>query len=435
MSFHTEVIESSKRSHCSSIPFNHNDKTSRTVTIIDLEPKHKKLKVTGTESESSTQIEAQTENSGPPHIAKGNVGLNDAENKITQNDCHDDDGHSDVSKLKTKMSCATASHQHPKTKVDHKTELEINEHARLYSHSKPAETANVDLLQHSPAGQSVNKTNTISKRVGLKDQVSVDPESLAVGHSDGGCQIRKNVNSGMQLDSFSMPPTPPSSGEKVSKVSLLSTSISNATCLNSDQPKTNHNVLLMLTKALPLVPAYSVLSKDTGSKGQSAMTKTMDKYNQPVIEVMCDLPAQSNPTFSPSINNIEPVSIAMKTQAVKVILASSKSRNDTQGENDPIGTENKCINSKHHSTEVFQENANSANCSVIAHNLDVSPSKKLTGTSGNCKIGRPKKSEVQILQAEGEVSSSKMKCLICKRVFPRIKSLEAHMRIHTGLCR
>lgn len=51
---------------------------------------------------------------------------------------------------------------------------------------------------------------------------------------------------------------------------------------------------------------------------------------------------------------------------------------------------------------------------------------------GKNKVGRPRKSDVQILQAEGEVSDSEMKCLVCKRVFPRIKSLEAHMRIHTG---
>lgn len=50
----------------------------------------------------------------------------------------------------------------------------------------------------------------------------------------------------------------------------------------------------------------------------------------------------------------------------------------------------------------------------------------------NGKIGRPRKSEVVLLQAEGESSSSEMKCLVCKRVFPRLKSLEAHMRIHTG---
>lgn len=48
------------------------------------------------------------------------------------------------------------------------------------------------------------------------------------------------------------------------------------------------------------------------------------------------------------------------------------------------------------------------------------------------RIGRPKKSDILSLQREGEQSESYLKCLVCKRIFPRIKSLEAHMRIHTG---
>lgn len=54
------------------------------------------------------------------------------------------------------------------------------------------------------------------------------------------------------------------------------------------------------------------------------------------------------------------------------------------------------------------------------------------GSSKSTRIGRPRKAELQHLQDEGEQSESMMKCLVCKRVFPRIKSLEAHMRIHTG---
>lgn len=52
--------------------------------------------------------------------------------------------------------------------------------------------------------------------------------------------------------------------------------------------------------------------------------------------------------------------------------------------------------------------------------------------SSRYRIGRPKKADIPSLQQEGAQSESYLKCLVCKRVFPRIKSLEAHMRIHTG---
>lgn len=65
--------------------------------------------------------------------------------------------------------------------------------------------------------------------------------------------------------------------------------------------------------------------------------------------------------------------------------------------------------------------------SLISGDNSSTPEKPAKG-----KIGRPRKAELQHLQKEGEQSPSEMKCLVCKRVFPRIKSLEAHMRIHTG---
>mgnify|MGYP001792030813 CR=1 FL=1 len=63
----------------------------------------------------------------------------------------------------------------------------------------------------------------------------------------------------------------------------------------------------------------------------------------------------------------------------------------------------------------------------LSNNNSNTPERPVKG-----KIGRPRKAELQNLQKEGEQSPSEMKCLVCKRVFPRIKSLEAHMRIHTG---
>ncbi|CAI9611691.1 unnamed protein product, partial [Staurois parvus] len=46
--------------------------------------------------------------------------------------------------------------------------------------------------------------------------------------------------------------------------------------------------------------------------------------------------------------------------------------------------------------------------------------------------GRPRAETVRDLISEGEHSSSRIRCNICKRVFPREKSLQAHKRTHTG---
>ncbi|XP_068523141.1 zinc finger protein 367 [Anas acuta] len=46
--------------------------------------------------------------------------------------------------------------------------------------------------------------------------------------------------------------------------------------------------------------------------------------------------------------------------------------------------------------------------------------------------GRPRADTVRDLISEGEHSSSRIRCNVCNRVFPREKSLQAHKRTHTG---
>ncbi|XP_066844796.1 zinc finger protein 367 [Anser cygnoides] len=46
--------------------------------------------------------------------------------------------------------------------------------------------------------------------------------------------------------------------------------------------------------------------------------------------------------------------------------------------------------------------------------------------------GRPRADTVRDLISEGELSSSRIRCNVCNRVFPREKSLQAHKRTHTG---
>ena len=46
--------------------------------------------------------------------------------------------------------------------------------------------------------------------------------------------------------------------------------------------------------------------------------------------------------------------------------------------------------------------------------------------------GRPRTAVINDLMVEGLKTESTIRCPICKRVFPREKSLQAHLRIHTG---
>lgn len=54
-----------------------------------------------------------------------------------------------------------------------------------------------------------------------------------------------------------------------------------------------------------------------------------------------------------------------------------------------------------------------------------------TGFSKSSR-GRPKSEILTTLMIQGSTSPSTIKCKFCNRVFPRDKSLSAHLRTHTG---
>ncbi|XP_060515830.1 pair-rule protein odd-paired-like [Cylas formicarius] len=65
------------------------------------------------------------------------------------------------------------------------------------------------------------------------------------------------------------------------------------------------------------------------------------------------------------------------------------------------------------------------NCSPSLNEKDViSP--------GETRRGRPRAALLNTLILEGSTSPSSIKCTYCSRVFPREKSLQAHLRTHTG---
>lgn len=53
-------------------------------------------------------------------------------------------------------------------------------------------------------------------------------------------------------------------------------------------------------------------------------------------------------------------------------------------------------------------------------------------SDGDKRRGRPRSDVVRTLIAQGSASPSAIKCHYCERVFPREKSLQAHLRTHTG---
>ena len=57
-----------------------------------------------------------------------------------------------------------------------------------------------------------------------------------------------------------------------------------------------------------------------------------------------------------------------------------------------------------------------------------------TDTDRDFKLrrGRPRADKISSLIVEGSNTASNIRCTICSRVFPREKSLQAHLRTHTG---
>ncbi|XP_002740975.1 zinc finger protein 367 [Saccoglossus kowalevskii] len=71
-----------------------------------------------------------------------------------------------------------------------------------------------------------------------------------------------------------------------------------------------------------------------------------------------------------------------------------------------------------------------------AQKIQLSPSSTCSSPGSDkesaLRRGRPRAEVVANLMKEGRVSCNSIRCNVCNRVFPREKSLQAHMRTHTG---
>lgn len=78
----------------------------------------------------------------------------------------------------------------------------------------------------------------------------------------------------------------------------------------------------------------------------------------------------------------------------------------------------------------FSARNNSNTSSNISTNSHSTP-QNLADAREN-RRGRPRSEALTTLMIEGSTSPSSIKCSFCNRVFPREKSLQAHLRTHTG---
>lgn len=79
----------------------------------------------------------------------------------------------------------------------------------------------------------------------------------------------------------------------------------------------------------------------------------------------------------------------------------------------------------------FLARNNSNTSSNISTNSHSTPQQNLADGREN-RRGRPRSEALTTLMIEGSTSPSSIKCSYCNRVFPREKSLQAHLRTHTG---
>lgn len=82
------------------------------------------------------------------------------------------------------------------------------------------------------------------------------------------------------------------------------------------------------------------------------------------------------------------------------------------------------------SPEFSLRNTSGTSSNASTSNIYTSPLNAADGREN--RRGRPRSEALTTLMIEGSTSPSSIKCTYCNRVFPREKSLQAHLRTHTG---
>lgn len=113
--------------------------------------------------------------------------------------------------------------------------------------------------------------------------------------------------------------------------------------------------------------------------------------------------------------------------------SSSSVINPSDATNNGVGSGNGSLSpvSSCDSPEFSLRNNSNTSSNTSLNNSYNSPFNTSDGREN--RRGRPRSEALTTLMIEGSTSPSSIKCGYCNRVFPREKSLQAHLRTHTGL--
>lgn len=104
----------------------------------------------------------------------------------------------------------------------------------------------------------------------------------------------------------------------------------------------------------------------------------------------------------------------------------------TPKRNKLVPVDNRNINVTPNASILKREPVNLLNKGTVVNGFSPSLSEKNGLSPSESRRGRPRAESLNTLMQEGSTSPSSIKCSYCGRVFPREKSLQAHLRTHTG---
>lgn len=111
-------------------------------------------------------------------------------------------------------------------------------------------------------------------------------------------------------------------------------------------------------------------------------------------------------------------------------VSMASHRNDNTANSSMLGNGSMSPISSCDSPEFSLRNTSGTSSNASTNNIYTSPLNAADGREN--RRGRPRSEALTTLMIEGSTSPSSIKCSYCNRVFPREKSLQAHLRTHTG---
>lgn len=104
-------------------------------------------------------------------------------------------------------------------------------------------------------------------------------------------------------------------------------------------------------------------------------------------------------------------------------ISTNNNNNWAEGSSSPSSS---CGSPEFIARQTTNHQLNSSSASSINNNNQIYDKEREN------RRGRPRSEALATLMIEGSTSPSAIKCVYCNRVFPREKSLQAHLRTHTG---